>query len=52
MLHGILNEQGHCLDVRDDISGKYEYYFRMFSFMSLATGALILGINSWAIVKP
>ena len=25
MLHGILNEQGHCLDVRGDISGKYDF---------------------------
>ena len=24
MLHDIINEQGHCLDVRDDISGKIE----------------------------
>ena len=29
MLHAIINEQGHCLDVRDDISGKKEY-IRMF----------------------
>ena len=27
MLHGIMNEQGHWLDVRDDISGKELIYF-------------------------
>ena len=30
MLHDIINEQGHWLDVRDDISGKMNI-FRMFS---------------------
>ena len=29
MLHDIINEQGHWLDVRDDISGKMNI-FRMF----------------------
>ena len=43
MLHGIINEQGNCLDVRDDISYKNEH-FRMFSSKSLASGALIFGI--------
>ena len=42
MLHGIINEQGNCLDVRDDISEKN--YFHIFSNKSLASGALILGI--------
>ena len=30
MLHAIINEQGHWLDVRNDISGKMNI-FRMFS---------------------
>ena len=30
MLHDIINEQGHLLDVRDDILGKMKI-FRMFS---------------------
>ena len=30
MLYAIINEQGHCLDVRNDISGKMNI-FRMFS---------------------
>ena len=34
MLHGIINEQGHLLDVRDDISEKMNI-FRMFPYWSL-----------------
>ena len=30
MLHDIINEQGHRLDVRDDISGKKEYISHVF----------------------
>ena len=30
MLHDIINEQGHWLDVRDDISGKHEYISHVF----------------------
>ena len=30
MLHGIINEQGNCLDVRDDISAKNEYFSHVF----------------------
>ena len=30
MLHGIINEQGHKLDVRDDISEKNEYFTNVF----------------------
>ena len=30
MLHDITNEQGHCLDVRNDISGKNEYISHVF----------------------
>ena len=26
MLHGMINEQGRCLDVRDDISGENEFF--------------------------
>ena len=39
MLHGIINQQGNCLDVRDDISGK-KCYFDIYSNKSLASGAL------------
>ena len=44
MLHGIINEQGNCLDARDDISEKILFLaiFYMFSYKSLAPGALIL----------
>ena len=45
MLHGIINEQVHWLDVRDDISEKMDI-FRMFSYKSLASGAFVLGIIS------
>ena len=30
MLHDIINEQGHCLGVRDDISGKNKYISHVF----------------------
>ena len=30
MLHDIINEQGHWLDVRNDISGKKEYNSHVF----------------------
>ena len=40
MLHDIINEQGHWLDVRNDVSGKKMNIFRMFSLLkSLASGA-------------
>ena len=38
MLHGIINEQGHSLAVRDDISGKMNI-FRIFSYKSIASSA-------------
>ena len=38
MLHGIINEHGHYLDVRDDISVKMNI-FCMFSYKFLASGA-------------
>ena len=44
MLHGIINEKGHCIDVRDDTSGKMNI-FQMFSFNLLEVlvfGAYIL----------
>ena len=46
MLYGIINEQGNCLDARDDISEKYTIFEKvyMFSYKSLAPGALILEI--------
>ena len=50
VLHGIMNEQGNCLDVRDNISEKY--YFHMFSYKSLASGALSLVIIVIADNKP
>ena len=39
MLHGILNEQGNCLDIRDAISENHINFFPMFTYKSLATGA-------------
>ena len=30
MLHGIINEHGKCLDVRDDMSEKNEYFSHVF----------------------
>ena len=51
MLHGIINEQGKFLDIRDNISEK-KYYFLMFSYKSLASGALIVGIIAIAYNKP
>ena len=30
MLHNIINEQGHCRDVRDDISEKNDYFSHVF----------------------
>ena len=42
MLHGILNELGNCLDVRDDTLEKTN--FHMFSDKFLASGAFIVGI--------
>ena len=38
MLHGIIDEQGHYLDVRDDISVQMNI-FCMFSYKNLASGA-------------
>ena len=43
MLHGTVNEQGYCLDERDDISEKMNL-FQMFSYKSLASGAFIFEI--------
>ena len=51
MLHDMIKEQGNCLDVRDDCSGKMNV-FHMFSFKFLASGALILGIIVIADNKP
>ena len=42
MLHGIINKQGNYLGVRVNISEKI--LFNMFSYKSLASGALFLGI--------
>ena len=43
MLHGIINEQGNCLNVRDYISEK-KNIFHMFSNKYVVSGALILDI--------
>ena len=51
MLHGITNEQGNCMDVRDDTSEKI-LFFHMFSYKSPASDALILGIIVIADNKP
>ena len=54
MLHGIINQQGNCLAVRDDISEKNTIFdiSHMFSYKSLASCALILGIIVIATKKP
>ena len=54
MLHGIKNEQGNCLDVRDDISENDIIFdiFHMFSYKSIASVAIILGIIVIAINMP
>ena len=41
MLPGIINENGNCLDVRDDISEKNAIRH---TYESLASGAFVLGI--------
>ena len=51
MLHGIMSEQGNCLDERDDISEKTTI-FRTFFYTFLASGALILLIIIIADNKP
>ena len=38
MLHNIINEQGHCIDVRGGILGKMNIC-HMFSYKSLVSGA-------------
>ena len=43
MPHGIINEQGNCLDVRYAILGKTTI-FHMLPYKYLVSGALILGI--------
>ena len=35
MLHGIINEQGNCLDVRDDISEEKNTIFDIFTCFSI-----------------
>ena len=50
MLHGIINEQGNCLDVRDDISEK-KNIFHMFPII-FSLSAIILGIIDIADNKP
>ena len=40
MLHGMINEQGHLVGVRGDISEKRNI-FHMFSYKSLAFGVKI-----------
>ena len=46
----MIDEQGHWLDVKYDISGKMNI-FRLLSYKSLAPGALILGMDSLLIIK-
>ena len=41
MLHGIINEQEYCRNVRDGISEKTNI-FHMFSYNSIASGAIIM----------
>ena len=50
MLYGTINEQGHRLGVRYDVSEKV--IFSHVSYKCLASGAVILGKNSLLIIKP
>ena len=43
MLHDIINEEKHCLDVKYDISGKMNI-FNIFFYTSLVIGTQILEI--------
>ena len=56
MLHGIINEQENCLDVKDDILEKKILFFTFFTCFpinkSLASGALTFGIIVIATNKP
>ena len=49
MLHGIIKVQGNCLE---EIIFQKQTIFYMFSFKSLASGALIIGIIVIADNKP
>ena len=49
--HGIINEQGNWLDVRDDISEK-NTIFHIFSYKILTSGAFIVEIIVIADNKP
>ena len=51
MLHGIINEQGNCLDVRDDFFRKNTIFSHVF-FKSLASDALILATIVMADYTP
>ena len=50
MLHDIINEQGHWLDVRNDVSGKSEYISHVF----LAKISSLWGLNLryWWLLSP
>ena len=48
MLHGILKEQGNCLDVSDEISQKKSHCTNKFP----ASGALLFGFIVIADTKP
>ena len=51
MLHGIINEQEYCLDVRDGISEKMNI-FHMLTYKSKASSAIIIRIIVIANNKP
>ena len=51
MLHGIMNEQGNCLGSKRGYFRKITI-FNMFSYLSLASGALVLVIIVIADNKP
>ena len=45
MLHDIINEQGHWLDVRNDISGKNEYNSHV--FLAKVSSLWCLNLRYW-----
>ena len=48
MLHDIINEQGYCLDTRDDISRKKKrIFFHIYPYKFLVFGAKIIFIADY-----
>ena len=50
MLHDIINEQRHWLDVRNDISGKNEYNSHV--FLAKCSSIWCLNLRYWWLLSP